>query len=122
MNTAVQAALIPLGQEGITIIGELRWNMYTSAGWLAASLSLVTIVLFLPCLFHEFNMADKEAKWNQMMMKESNDVMKKNPASGGRDLIGVCFCIFNFSVAGFILIMIETFVPLSSIQFNSKYE
>ena len=67
-NTAIQSALIPLGQEGVHLgIGELRWNMYTSAGWLAASLTLISIILFLPCIFQEFDMAEKEAKWNKMM-------------------------------------------------------
>lgn len=65
--TAVQSSLITLGQEGIHLgIGDLRWNMYTSAGWLAASMSLIYVILFFPCIFQEFNMAEKEAKWNKM--------------------------------------------------------
>lgn len=40
--------------------------MYTAAGWLAASLTLVQVILFFPCIFQEFNMAEKEANWNKM--------------------------------------------------------
>ncbi|EFX78735.1 hypothetical protein DAPPUDRAFT_245849 [Daphnia pulex] len=60
VGPAVQSALIPLGTA------NLRWNMYTVAGWLAASLTLVQVVLFFPCIFQEFNMAEKEANWNKM--------------------------------------------------------
>jgi hypothetical protein len=59
-SSAVQSALIPLGTD------NLRWNMYTAAGWLAASLTLVQVILFFPCIFQEFNMAEKEANWNKM--------------------------------------------------------
>lgn len=63
---AVQSALIPMGTT------DLRWNMYTTAGWLAASLTLVQVILFLPCIFQEFNMAEKEANWNKMINLKKN--------------------------------------------------
>ena len=62
---AVQSALIPLGTS------DLRWNMYTAAGWLAASLTLVQVILFLPCIFQEFNMAEKEVNWNKMKKEKT---------------------------------------------------
>lgn len=79
-SSAVQSAMIPLGEEGVHMgVGDLRWNMYTSTGWLAGSLTVISIVLFMPGVFHEFNMAEKEAQWNKMMHlksenKETNDI------------------------------------------------
>ncbi|XP_046639325.1 major facilitator superfamily domain-containing protein 8-like [Daphnia pulicaria] len=115
VGPAVQSALIPLGTD------NLRWNMYTAAGWLAASLTLVQVILFFPCIFQEFNMAEKEANWNKMKnqkktQRTNNQGFKRFHNTDNysavderkRDLIGVGICIFNFSVAGFILIMIET--------------
>ncbi|XP_057380546.1 major facilitator superfamily domain-containing protein 8-like [Daphnia carinata] len=110
VGPAVQSALIPMGRT------DLRWNMYTTAGWLAASLTFVQVVLFFPCIFQEFNMAEKEANWNKLINQKKNlgnqgfaRISSSNSSDEKkRDLIGVFICIFNFSVAGFILIMIET--------------
>ena len=63
----IQSALLPLGEEGIEIgIDNLRLNMYTAASWLSACLALITTFLFLPCIFREFNMAEREACWIEM--------------------------------------------------------
>ncbi len=56
----LQSTLIPFGPDGFPLTGSLRFNMYTSAGWLSASLSLVYMSLFLPCIFTEYNMAERE--------------------------------------------------------------
>jgi hypothetical protein len=69
---AVQSALIPLGTS------NQRWNMYTAAGWLTASMTLVQVILFFPCIFQEFNMAEKEAQWNQMKKQKTAAVQRTN--------------------------------------------
>ena len=63
----IQSALVTIGEEGV-LFGALamRWNMYTAAGWIGAVLASMAAVLFMPCIFHEFNMAEKEAHWIQM--------------------------------------------------------
>lgn len=47
-------------------VGDLRWNMYSAAGWFAACMSIISIVLFIPGIFNEYSMAEKEAQWNKM--------------------------------------------------------
>jgi hypothetical protein len=52
--------------------------MYTAAGWLTASMTLVQVILFFPCIFQEFNMAEKEANWNQMKKQKTAAERTKN--------------------------------------------
>ena len=59
--------MIPLGREGVEIGFNLYWNMFTAAGWLSASLTFFSVLLFIiPGIFREFNHAEKEAQWIKM--------------------------------------------------------
>ena len=67
IGTVIQSSLVGIGQEGVLFGAlDMRWNMYTAAAWISAALALLAVFLFLPCVFTEFNMAEKEAHWVQM--------------------------------------------------------
>lgn len=62
----MQAAVTPLGDNGIEIIpGFLILNMYTAVGWVIVVLSVLCFVLLLPSFFHEKHIATKEAMSKQ---------------------------------------------------------
>jgi MFS transporter, ceroid-lipofuscinosis neuronal protein 7 len=62
----VQAAVTPLGDDGIQIIpGFLIVNMYTAVGWVIVVLSVLCFVLLLPSFFNEKHIAAKEAMCKQ---------------------------------------------------------
>lgn len=66
--------MISIGQEGVYMgVGDLRWNMYTAAGWFSACMSIISITLFIPGIFNEFSMAEKEAQWNKMRESQKLD-------------------------------------------------
>jgi len=104
IGPVIQSALVTIGEEGV-LFGALamRWNMYTAAGWIGAVLASMAAVLFMPCIFHEFNMAEKEAHWIQMRKPNAEKVVPVK-----RDLVGILMCIANFSTSGLILVVVET--------------
>jgi hypothetical protein len=62
----VQAAVTPLGADGVEIIpGFLIFNMYTAVGWVIVVLSMLCFVLLLPSFFDERHIATKEAMRKQ---------------------------------------------------------
>jgi len=66
-GAVIQSSLVGIGEEGVVFGAlDMRWNMYTAAAWISASLALTAVFLFLPFIFTEFNMAEKEAHWIQM--------------------------------------------------------
>lgn len=59
---ALQAAVTPLGDEGVPLInGVLNLNMYTAAGWINMFLGVINFLMFLPLCFQEKPIAAKEA-------------------------------------------------------------
>jgi len=104
IGPVIQSSLVGIGQEGVLFGAlDMRWNMYTAAAWISAALALVAVFLFLPCVFTEFNMAEKEAHWVQM-----RNINRRQEEPVKRDIIGIGMCIANFATAGFILILVET--------------
>jgi len=62
----MQAAVTPLGNDGISIIpGFVTLNMYTAVGWVIVVLSSLCFLLLLPILFTEKHIAAKEAMRKQ---------------------------------------------------------
>jgi len=52
--------------------------MFTAAGWLSASLTFFSVLLFIiPGVFREFNHAEKEAQWIKMngLKTEGNELL-----------------------------------------------
>lgn len=58
------------GSQGI------EWDMFTAAGWIASLLGFINLILFLPCIFQEHNIAEKEAKYLQQQRKEEEKERK----------------------------------------------
>jgi MFS transporter, ceroid-lipofuscinosis neuronal protein 7 len=52
VGPALQAAVSPLGNEGVLIFGSrLHLDMYTATGWLNVVLGIINCLLFLPVIF-----------------------------------------------------------------------
>ena len=51
IGPGVQAALTPLGETGVTVIGIIKLNMYTATGWLNVVMGIANFYLFLPASF-----------------------------------------------------------------------
>ena len=110
VGPVIQTSLIPLGPEGVHLgIGDLRFNMYSSTGWLAAGCSLIYVILLMPGIFREYDMAEKEAHWTKMKgIKGAQGDASSTPAAPlKRDVRGAILCLVNFSMAAWIIIMIE---------------
>ena len=60
----IQAAFASLGDGQDRPIGNddsnIYWNMYTAPAWLSVMLSLINIVVLMPFIFTEFNIAKEE--------------------------------------------------------------
>lgn len=66
VGPGLQAAVVPLGEDGIDIIpGRLNLNMYTAAGWINVILGLLNFYLYLPFIFKEHKIAAREAMVKQ---------------------------------------------------------
>ncbi|XP_062564494.1 major facilitator superfamily domain-containing protein 8-like isoform X4 [Armigeres subalbatus] len=50
-----------LGEEGFSFLGLFRVNMYTAVGWFCAALGCVNLVLMMPSIFKDHQIAIKEA-------------------------------------------------------------
>ena len=72
-TTVIQAAFVPLGEDGIDMGSNLSFNVYTGPSWLSAGLALGNMFLFSPFIFKEFNIAKKEGE----IRKDRS--MKNNP-------------------------------------------
>lgn len=64
MGPALQAAVTPLGDHGITLM-MLPVNMYTAAGWINVIMGIFNFIFFLPWSFKEYQIAIKEAMRNE---------------------------------------------------------
>lgn len=64
VGPALQAAVTPLGNHGITLM-MVPINMYTAAGWINVIMGIFNFILFLPWNFKEYKIAIKEAMRNE---------------------------------------------------------
>ncbi|XP_055528940.1 major facilitator superfamily domain-containing protein 8-like isoform X4 [Wyeomyia smithii] len=60
-GSAMQPVFSIFGEHGFLAFGTLRFNMYTSVGWFCAMLGCVNLVLMLPFIFKDHNIAVREA-------------------------------------------------------------
>ena len=62
-----------LGETGIDIgVADLRFNMFTATGWIAACISLVNVFLFLPGIFYEYDLSEKEARLEKRLQSQGS--------------------------------------------------
>lgn len=81
--------------------------MYTGPSWLSVLLALINVLVFLPGIFTEYNIAKEEgdylAKLNKKKNKNNNVTAKlKEP-----DLVGLITCIIVFASVQFNFIFLE---------------
>lgn len=64
MGPGLQAAVTPLGDDGVTFM-MLPLNMYTAAGWINVIMGIFNFIFLLPWNFKEHKIAIKEAMRNE---------------------------------------------------------
>lgn len=95
---AILTAIVPEDVE--TGISWLRWDKYTSCSWVAATMGLINLVILMPCIFKEHNIAAKEIA---MMKSEDKNLVLPKP-----NIIGVVGIMFSNFLSLFIFTLIET--------------
>lgn len=101
---ALQAAVVPLGNEGVWIVEKkLKLNMYTAAGWINVLLAVINFVMFLPAIFKEKKIATKEAMQRQGVESEKDTYKGKKT-----DYLSVWTLIVAFFVLVFNFMLLET--------------
>lgn len=104
VGPGVQAAVTPLGINGITVIhGIFKLNMYTAAGWLNVVMGIANFCLFLPVLFQDRNIAAKEVMKTEGMSTEKETWQYKKP-----DQLSVWTLIVSFFALVFNFVLLET--------------
>ena len=66
LGPGIQAALTPFkctDIEGQSSSEYISWDMYTSAGWVCALLGVLSFILFLPFIFYEVDVSQKEREY-----------------------------------------------------------
>merc|ERR1719341_138762 len=76
--------------------------MYTISGWLSAVVGLISLVLFLPGIFSEHDVAVLEAQRLQNTQNNSHDELPRP------DLLAVFACVSSFFMFLFNFILLET--------------
>ncbi|ROT64313.1 putative major facilitator superfamily domain-containing protein 8 [Penaeus vannamei] len=78
------------------------WDKFTAAGWTAALLGLINLILLLPCIFQEYNIAEKE---RAMMNAGRKDQALRLPKP---DYVSLTAILFGFFITLFIYVLLET--------------
>ncbi|XP_069951405.1 major facilitator superfamily domain-containing protein 8 isoform X2 [Cherax quadricarinatus] len=91
---------VAIPDEVDTGIDWLRWNKYTATGWTAAALGLINLVLLMPCVFKEYNIAEKE---RGLYKSAESNIKLPSP-----DYLGICGALLSFFIVMFIYVLLET--------------
>ncbi|XP_065584785.1 major facilitator superfamily domain-containing protein 8-like isoform X2 [Artemia franciscana] len=106
IGPVIQSALTGIGCEGISMgIGDLSFNMYTAAAWIAACLGVLNMIVLLPGIFTEYNIAEKE---RAMMSKKAKDENRADLSGMKPDYVAVGVCLVTFAIIIFNFIFTET--------------
>ncbi|XP_064212479.1 major facilitator superfamily domain-containing protein 8 [Tribolium castaneum] len=114
VGPAIQAAVVPLGDDGFWIIpNRLRLNMYTASGWINVIFSLFNMYLFLPHVFKEHKIAGREA-----MLKQGKDNERDTWKQHRPNYFATWTLIVAFFVIVFNFMLLETLgTPVTMDQF-----
>jgi MFS transporter, ceroid-lipofuscinosis neuronal protein 7 len=108
----LQAAFTELG-EGIVIFGTFPLSMYTAPGWVNVVLGIVNMVIFMPRIFTDHNIAVRE-----QMVLQGKDNAKETWKSTKIDYVLVWSLIFAYFIVAFNLVILESLgTPLTMDQF-----
>lgn len=104
IGPAIQAAVTPIGCAEEYIEGELSLDMYTIPGWLSVCVGLLSLLLFLPQVFQESYVSQKEAEHlAKIGGRGAADLLDTKP-----DMIAVGTCLLGFFMFMTNYILLET--------------
>lgn len=114
IGPAIQSSVVPLGEEGMWLISDkLKLDMYTAAGWINVFIALLNIILFVPSVFQEHQIASREA-----MMKRGKTDEKQMWKEEKVNYLGAWSMIIAFFIILFNFMLLETLLtPLIMDQF-----
>lgn len=114
VGPALQAAVVPLGDDGYWIIpNKLRLNMYTASGWINVIFSLFNLYLFFPHVFKEYKIAGREA-----MLRQGTDNERETWEQHRPDYFATWTLIIAFFIIVFNFMLLETLgTPVTMDQF-----
>lgn len=114
----LQAAFTLL-DDGIIVAGNLRLSMYTAPGWVNVIFGIINMVVFLPRIFTDHNIAVRE-----QMMIQGKETAKETWKSTKVDYMLAASLIFAYFIVAFNLVILESLgTPLAMDQFAfSKQE
>ncbi|XP_063859477.1 major facilitator superfamily domain-containing protein 8-like isoform X2 [Scylla paramamosain] len=94
-------------EEAVVDSTSIQWNMYTATGWISCVLGLLNLLLFLPCIYKEYNIAAKEAQYQK---RAANIEASKLPKP---DYVSLFVILVTFSFTVMIYVLLETLmVPM----------
>lgn len=84
--------------------------MFTGPSWLSVLLALINVLVFLPCVFTEYNIAKEEGDYLAAQAAKNNKELKKEaPVLKKPDVIGLITCIIVFASVQFNFIFLERY-------------
>ncbi|XP_058458938.1 major facilitator superfamily domain-containing protein 8-like isoform X5 [Malaya genurostris] len=111
--TVFQSLISFLGQEGFRVLGLFRVNMHTAVGWFFVLLGIINIILFLPFIFEDHNIAVKEAA------KGQNSAVLLADKIPGQSMLGIILICVAFGLMMFIYSGLQTLLsPIALDQFG----
>jgi len=119
IGPAIQAAVTPVGCDNSYQQGTISLDMYTIPGWISCVVGLISFVLFLPGIFQERYVSQKEAEHlAKVAGGQTEDIMAAKP-----DLLAILVCLFGFFIFMTNYILLETIgVPLCQQQLGWSEE
>lgn len=82
--------------------------MYTGPSWLSVLLGLLNVLVFLPGIFTEYNIAREEGDYLASLASKSNkEKNKEEPKLKDPDIIALVTCIIVFASVQFNFIFLE---------------
>nr|XP_012225628.1 PREDICTED: major facilitator superfamily domain-containing protein 8 [Linepithema humile]XP_012225629.1 PREDICTED: major facilitator superfamily domain-containing protein 8 [Linepithema humile]XP_012225630.1 PREDICTED: major facilitator superfamily domain-containing protein 8 [Linepithema humile]XP_012225632.1 PREDICTED: major facilitator superfamily domain-containing protein 8 [Linepithema humile] len=103
VGPGLQAAVTPLGDNGVTFMTYLPLNMYTAAGWINVIMGIINFILLCPWNFKEHKIAIKEAMHNEGKATEKETWKSIKP-----DHLAAWTLICAFFVLVFNFVLLET--------------
>uniref|UniRef100_A0A2P2I225 Major facilitator superfamily domain-containing protein 8-like n=1 Tax=Hirondellea gigas TaxID=1518452 RepID=A0A2P2I225_9CRUS len=80
------------------------WDLYTAVGWIAALLGLANMLLFMPCIYKEVNISQREA---ELILHNSKNASAKYPRP---DYFAILVLLVNFFFILFVYVLLETII------------
>ena len=114
MGPGIAAALTPLQCTALDTSQYISFDMYTSVGWVCVLLGIIRFILFLPGIFNEVDVSQKER-----LQLVTTTTAEQSPRLPRPDLLGLFVCSIIFFVFYFNLVLLETLgTPLCMDQFG----